>query len=135
MTTIFDSKRELRAAIKHKSIEELERLIKNLNEILGREKERDKAKLAAAKKAKIAKIKALMAESGLSPEDLKGGAKRGRPAKKSARSNAKKAKRKVAPKYRLLVDGTEYLWSGRGRPPKVFKEYMDAGNSKESCAI
>jgi DNA-binding protein H-NS len=44
-------------------------------------------------------------------------------------------KRKVAPKYRLVVDGQEYLWSGRGRAPKVFKDYMDSGKSKESCAI
>ena len=129
------SKTKLRAAAKGLSASELEKMRTNLESILESEREKEKLKIAAAKKAKIAKIKALMAESGLSPEDLKGGGKRGRPAKSAGKKTAKKAKRKVAPKYRLVVNGTEYLWSGRGRPPKVFKDYMEAGNSKESCTI
>ena len=44
-------------------------------------------------------------------------------------------KAKVPPRYRLEIDGKEYLWSGRGRTPRVFREYFDAGNSRESCEI
>lgn len=129
------SRVKLRSAVKGLEVEALEKLIANLTVILEAEREKRKRRDASAKKAKIAKIKALMAESGLSPEDLKGGGKRGRPAKGAAKKAAKRAKRKVAPKYRLVVDGVEHLWTGRGRPPKVFKEYLDAGNSKDSCAI
>ena len=124
------SKIKARAAAKSLSAAELEKVIANLTSVLKQEKEKEAAKAVAAKKAKIAKIQALLAESGLKPEDLKG-AGRGRGRKKAA---AKK-KAKVAPKYRLVVDGEEHLWTGRGRPPKAFKAYMDAGNSKESCAI
>ena len=128
LAPLAKSKLKARSAAKGLSTAELEKVIANLTGVLETEKEKEKSKAEAAKKAKIAKIKALMDESGLRPDDLKGAA-RGR--KKSKR----KTKAKVPPKYRLVVDGVEYLWSGRGRPPKVFKDYMDAGNSKESCAI
>jgi DNA-binding protein H-NS len=129
LAPLAKSKIKARAAVKNLSISELEKLISHLNAILKSEKQKEKTKADAAKKAKIAKIKALMAESGLSAADLKAGAKVGRRKKKAA------PRRKAAPKYRLVIDGQEHLWSGRGRPPRVFKDYMDAGNSKESCAI
>ncbi|MEO1081899.1 MAG: H-NS histone family protein [Pseudomonadota bacterium] len=122
------SRLKARSAAKNLSIPELEKLISNLNAVLKTEKERAKTKAEASKKAKIAKIQALMSESGLKPSDLKLTG-RGRGRKKAVK------KSKVAPKYRLVVEGVEYKWSGRGRPPRVFKEYMEAGNSKESCAI
>lgn len=50
-------------------------------------------------------------------------------AKKSAKRTT------VAPRYRLDIDGKEYLWSGRGRAPKIFQAYFDAGYSRESCEI
>ncbi len=139
------SKVKTRAAVKGMSPSDIEKLVSNLSSILESEVQKEQAKAEAAKKAKIAKIRALMEESGLDATDLKGTAqRRGRkkavaksPAKSKAKSKAKATakKRKVAPKYRLVVDGKEHLWSGRGRAPKVFKEYMEAGNSKESCAI
>jgi DNA-binding protein H-NS len=128
LAPLAKSKLKARSAAKGLSIAELEKVIANLTGVLKTEKEKEQSKAETAKKAKIAKIKALMDESGLKPDDLKAAA-RGR--KKTRR----KAKGKVPPKYRLVVDGVEHLWSGRGRPPKVFKDYMDAGNSKESCAI
>lgn len=127
LSPLVKSKVKVRAAIKGLSAAEIEKLIANLTSVLASEKKKEAAKEAAAKKAKIAKIKALMEEGGLKPSDLNS-VSRGR--KKAAAK-----KRKVKPKYRLVVNGQEYLWSGRGRPPKVFKDYMDAGNSKETCAI
>ena len=130
LAPIAKSKLKARSAAKSLSIVELEKAIANLTGVLKAEREKEKTKVEAAKKAKIAKIKALMEESGLKPEDLKGArGKRGRRKKAAAKRS------KVAPKYRLMVNGEEHLWSGRGRPPRVFKDYMDAGNSKESCAI
>ena len=104
------------------------KLVANLTDILKSEKQKEKSKAEAAKKAQIEKIRALMDESGLQPDDLKG-------AGRSGKKKAAGARRKAEPKYRLVIDGKEHLWSGRGRPPKVFKTYLDAGNPKESCAI
>ncbi|CAN0587233.1 unnamed protein product [Ectocarpus sp. 12 AP-2014] len=128
LAPLAKSKMKARAAAKGLSVTELNKVIANLTSIVQSEKKKEAAKADAAKKAKIAKIKALMAESGLKPADLKVTPGRGR-----KKAGAKRGK--VKPKYRLVVDGQEFLWSGRGRPPKAFKEYMDAGNSKESCAI
>ena len=123
------SKIKTRAAIKGMSVSEIEKLIGNLSSALETEKKKASAKAEAARAAKIAKIRALMEESGLDTNDLKASGKR------RGRKKTTAKKRKVAPKYRLVVDGQEYLWSGRGRAPKVFKDYMDSGKSKESCTI
>jgi DNA-binding protein H-NS len=135
LAPLVKSKLKVRAAVKGLSTAEIEKLISNLTDVLKSEMKKEKTKAEAAKKAKIAKIKALMEESGLKPADIQAAAGVGRGRGKAKAKAKAKAKRKAAPKYRLVVDGQEYLWSGRGRPPAVFKAYMDSGKSKESCAI
>ena len=130
LAPLVKSKLKARSAAKGLNADELKRVISNLQQVLKNEIAREEAKAAAAKKAKIAKIEALMEESGLSASDLK--PTRGKRGRRKAATNKKT---KVAPKYRLVVSGVEHLWTGRGRPPKVFKDYMDSGKSKESCAI
>jgi DNA-binding protein H-NS len=86
-----------------------------------------------------------LAESGLEPNDLKTAAAKpkgkAKPKNKAAAKGklaaAKKAGKRatVPPRYRLELGGQEHLWSGRGRTPKVFQAYFDAGNSRESCEI
>ena len=67
------------------------------------------AQIDAARKAEnseaIAKVKALIAEHGLTQQDIFGGAKRGR-----------KASGSVAAKYRDPATGA--TWTGRGKAPK-----------------
>lgn len=67
------------------------------------------AQIDAARKAEnadaIAKVKALIAEHGLTLQDIFGGAKRGR-----------KASGSVAAKYRDPATGA--TWTGRGKAPK-----------------
>jgi DNA-binding protein H-NS len=67
------------------------------------------AQIEAARKAEnaeaIAKVKALIAEHGLTQQDIFGGAKRGR-----------KASGSVAAKYKDPISGK--TWSGRGKAPK-----------------
>lgn len=67
------------------------------------------AQIEAARKAEnaeaIAQVKALIAEHGLTQQDLFGGAKRGR-----------KASGSVAPKYKDPISSA--TWSGRGKAPK-----------------
>ncbi|MEM8492266.1 MAG: H-NS histone family protein [Pseudomonadota bacterium] len=132
LAPLVKSKLKARSAAKGLSSLELERVITNLQQVLKTEVAREEAKEAAARKAKIAKIRALMEESGLSASDLK--AVKGRRGRRKGAGKAK-VKGKVAPKYRLVVAGEEHLWTGRGRPPKVFKAYLDSGKSKDSCLI
>lgn len=67
------------------------------------------AQIEAARKAEnaeaIAQVKALIAEHGLTQQDIFGGAKRGR-----------KASGLVAAKYRDPATGA--TWTGRGKAPK-----------------
>lgn len=69
------------------------------------------AQIEAARKAEnaeaIAQVKALIAEHGLTQQDIFGGVKRGRKTTSSS---------KVAPKYKDPISGK--TWSGRGKAPK-----------------
>lgn len=75
------------------------------------QKEALEAQIAAARKAEnaeaIAKVKALVAEHGLTAQDIFGGAKRGPKASGAT---------KVAPKYKDPATGQ--TWTGRGKAPK-----------------
>tara|TARA_R100000005_G_scaffold61204_1_gene31407 strand:+ start:1409 stop:1939 length:531 start_codon:yes stop_codon:yes gene_type:complete len=99
----------------------------DLNQVKARPKRKAKAKSDVKSKAK--KTAKTRANNKAKTAD--------KPAASTKHSAAKKpAKRKtVPPRYRLDIDGREYLWSGRGRTPKIFQAYFDAGNSRESCEI
>ena len=123
------AKLKLRSAAKGLSVEELDKLIAGLSTVRDNVKQKGEEKAEAARRKQIAKIRALMDEAGLDPKDLKA------TKPKRRRQKAKTRRATVKPKYRLMIKGVEHTWSGRGRPPKVFKDYFDKGNSKESCAI
>ncbi|MDA8654340.1 H-NS histone family protein [Alphaproteobacteria bacterium] len=91
-------------------------------------KRRQAAEVNKKRFKKIRKIVDLMAEAEVTLDDIKDLKKRKKP--KSKRSG-----KAVAPKYKLVVNGKENLWSGRGRTPKIFQEYCNAGNSRESYEI
>lgn len=126
------SKTRAKAEARKLPFAELEKLIKSLNEALEAEKAKEEKKLEQERLATIDKINNLLADTGLKPEDLKKTKKTRRKAK-GAKAGRKMGK--VPPRYRLVIDGKEHLWSGRGRTPRVFQEYFDAGNSRESCEI
>jgi DNA-binding protein H-NS len=78
----------------------------------------------------VAKIKALMAEHGVSLAELggRGGAKRGK------RGTAKSTTgSKVAPKYRNQATGD--TWSGRGLQPKWLKAALATGRKIEEFKL
>lgn len=81
---------------------------------------------AAAKATAITSIKVLMAEHGVTADDL-GGDKTPRPARVGG-SGAK-----VAPKYRDPATGN--TWSGRGLQPRWLKAAIAAGAELESFRI
>ena len=123
------SKAKAKAEAKRLALHDVDKLIGILQSVKSELEQKEAEKAEKEKQANIERIQALMAQSGLTPEDLTPSSKRGG---KKATSKARGA---VAPKYRLVVNGEEYLWTGRGRTPKVFQEYFDAGNSRESCEI
>lgn len=82
--------------------------------------------IAAAQRAErtdaIAKVRALMAEHGLTLADLS-----------TKPAAPKKAGAKVAPKYRDSATGN--TWSGRGLQPKWLKEALASGKKIGDFAI
>ena len=72
----------------------------------------------------VAKVRALMAEHGLSAADISGKASTGRAAKPAG---------KVAAKYRNAATGE--TWSGRGLQPKWLKAALAAGAKIEDFAL
>ena len=79
------------------------------------------AVLASEKSWAVEKVRTLIAEFGLTEDDVFGGSTGKRAASKNAGS-------KVAPKYRDPATGA--TWTGRGKPPKWI-----AGKDRETFAI
>ena len=126
--------------------EDLERAIKNLQAAATKIKKGEAEKAARQRAANLKKLKSMMTELGLSAADVRGlgGTKAkkrpGRPKKTAAKrkATAKKGPKKgtkVAPKYQLKVGKQTHKWTGRGRMPIVFKEYVAKGGALEKCLI
>jgi len=122
------NKAKARAAAKELTVAQLENLIAGFNNALEKAKEdaaaREEEK--ALKSARAEEIASLIAKSGLTMEEV---AKLTTP-----KAGATKGKT-VEPKYRLVVAGETHEWTGRGRTPKVFQDYFNAGNSRKSVEI
>ncbi len=120
---------------------DLKKAIDNLKAALDAAAKREAKKAATKKAADLKKLKAMMAKLGLSATDLKkltSAPIKQKPASKKAATKRKTNQRnskKVAPKYRLKVGKETFQWTGRGRMPLVFKEYVEKGNSLERCLI
>jgi DNA-binding protein H-NS len=128
---LVTNRNSLKALTKEFYIDELEKFSNNLNIIIEQRKEQE-AKLKIKNKEKIQKIetiKSLLTEQGLTVDDLIND-----PFSKNVQP--KKPKVKLLPKYRITnLEGNVYEWTGRGLPPKVFKDHFDRGYSKEDCLI
>jgi len=128
---LVTNRNSLKSLTKDFYIDELERFTLNLNVIIKQRKEQELKRKEKNKEKiqKIENIKLLLAEQGLSINDLMDDPLH--QAKKPI-----KAKTKLPPKYRLVdLDGTTHEWTGRGLPPKAFKQHFDRGHTKESCLI
>ena len=125
------NRNSLKSLTKDFYINELEKFSLNLNIIIKQRKEQELKRKEKNKEKiqKIENIKLLLAEQGLSINDLMAD-----PLHQAQKSI--KVKTKLPPKYRLVdLDGTTHEWTGRGLTPKVFKQYFDKGYTKESCLI
>ena len=142
LSTIAKSKATANRLAKALSQVELKRAIKNLQSAAATMQKAESAKAEKARAANLKKLKAMMDKMGLSTEDIRGlsskkvPAKRGRPKKTEAkRKTGSKKGIKVAPKYQIKVGKQKYKWTGRGRMPLVFKEFVEKGGSLEQCLI
>lgn len=141
LTSIAKSKSTANRLAKTLTTAELKKAIANLQGALDSAKKRESDKAAKKQAANLKKLKAMMAEMGLSAADLRKVAGK-RPARKTAaKKGPAKAKRgprkgkKVAPKYQIKVDKKLHKWTGRGRMPLVFKEFVEKGGSLDKCLI
>ena len=128
---LVTNRNSLKSLTKDFYIDELERFSLNLNIIIEQRKEQELKRKEKNKEKiqKIENIKLLLAEQGLSINDLLAD-----PLHQAQKPI--KVKTKLPPKYRLVdLDGTTHEWTGRGLPPKAFKQHFDRGHTKESCLI
>lgn len=129
------SKTKTKKAAKSLALSDLKKLIDNLSAAYTAEKKREAAKEEKKKATALKKLQAMMAESGLTPAEVAklAGAtpkKRGRKPKAKAKTGSK-----VPPKYKITANGETHKWTGRGRMPVVFREYVEGGGSLENCLI
>tara|TARA_B100001063_G_C16684936_1_gene513814 strand:+ start:616 stop:1059 length:444 start_codon:yes stop_codon:yes gene_type:complete len=141
LMSIAKSKATANRLAKTLTTAELKKAIANLQSSLNSAKKREADKAAKKQAANLKKLKAMMSEMGLSAADLRKVASK-RPARKTAAKKAPaKAKRgprkgkKVAPKYHIKVGKETHKWTGRGRMPLVFKEFVAKGGSLDKCLI
>jgi len=126
IAAIAKSKAMANRLAKKSSIDHLERAISNLKAALDAEKKRDAVKSEKRRAANIKKLTAMMENMGLSARDLSKLAEtKAHRAKKKTRGIKKGAK--IAPKYAITVNGEEVRWTGRGRMPVAFREFVAKG--------
>ena len=146
LRAIAKSKRVAHQIAKSVSLDELQRAINNLESSAKTLKSQEANKAAKARAANLKKLKSMMDEMGLSAADVrvlsstKAKKRLGRPKKtvakrKAAAKKGPKKGTKVAPKYQLKVGKQTHKWTGRGRMPLVFKNFLEKGGSLERCLI
>ena len=138
---IAKSKSTANRLAKSLSAAELKKAIDHLQSALTAIQKREAAKAAKKQAADLKKLKAMMAKMGLSAADVKGlmstQPKRKVASKKTVakRKTGPRKGKKVAPKYQLKIGKETHKWTGRGRMPLVFKEFLDKNGSLDKCLI
>lgn len=141
LTTIAKSKATANRLAKTLTTAELKKAIANLQSALNTAKKREADKAGKKQAANLKKLKAMIAEMGLSAADLRKVAGQRTARKTTTKKAAAKSKRgprkgkKVAAKYQLKVGKETHKWTGRGRMPLVFKAFLDKNGSLDKCLI
>ena len=132
LESIAKSKAAANRAVKTMSVEQVERALHNLSTAAEKIKQQESVRAQRKKEMAVQKLKSMMDELGISPDDIVGNTKKVGGKKRSA---GPRKGNKVAPKYQLTVDGTTHQWTGRGRTPVVFKVHVENGGSLDDCLI
>lgn len=131
VSAIAKSKVAANRALKSLTIEQAERAIFNLTAATESAKAREAERAEKKKAIAVAKLRTMMSEMGISADDIAGSDST--PAKGVRK--ARKKPGKVPAKYSITVDGDTHRWTGRGRTPLVFKNYVEQGGSLDDCLI
>jgi DNA-binding protein H-NS len=109
-------KNSLRKQCQSVGVDEIEKVIADLTDIL-EERRAEEAALLEQNRAKLEAIEAIqqkMREAGIALEELTG-----------ITSSAPKSRKEVKAKYKITdASGQTHEWTGRGRTPTVFADYM-----------
>lgn len=115
---ILTRKNSLRKQCQDMPLADIEKVIADLNDIRTEIEEaaQRQAEQEQAKKHQVEEIQRLMKEAGIGLDELKQGVE-------------PVARKAVKAKYVIVDDeGREHSWSGRGRTPIAFRDYMDQHN-------
>ena len=132
LESISRSKAAANSAVKSLTVEQIERAIANLSAAAKIAQQRDALKAQRKKEVAVKKLKSMMNELGISADDIADTSK-AKPIKR--KSTGPKKGNKVAPKYQITVNGVAHQWTGRGRTPVVFKDYVAQGGALDDCLI
>ena len=132
LQSIAKSKAAANRAVKSMDIQQIEQAIANLSSAAEKIKERESLRAQRKKEVAVKKLKSMMDELGLSAADITESSKSKTNRK---RGTGPKKGNKVAPKYRITVDGVTHQWTGRGRTPVVFRSHVESGGSLDDCLI
>ncbi len=111
-------KNSLRKQCQDMSLADIDKVIADLNDIRAEIEEaaQRNAEMEQAKQQQVEEIQRLMKEAGIGLDELKQGVE-------------PVARKSVKAKYVIQdSEGQEHSWSGRGRTPIAFREYMDQHN-------
>lgn len=128
----FSNIRSLRVLARETTLEQLESIAEKLAIVIEEKREAVKAQeLEAAKRLEgLNKYKELLAQDGISAEELALLLGSSVPSKKREPRPARPAKYKF-----IDENGNEKTWTGQGRTPRVLQAALDAGKSLEDFAI
>ena len=141
LISIAKSKSTANRLTKALSAAELKKAIDHLQAALTNIKKREATKAAKKQVADLKKLKAIMTKLGITAADLRKLTTTEPKRKAAIKTTAAKRKtgprkgKKVAPKYQLKVGKAVHKWTGRGRMPLVFKEFLDKNGSLDKCLI
>ncbi|MFU1524285.1 H-NS family nucleoid-associated regulatory protein [Aeromonas hydrophila] len=130
--------RSLRAAFREIPMEMQEKIAENVmlivsdNQTAFQIQEEERKRKEQERQAAIEKVSGLLAESGLTLDDLMPVV--GATASDSP-SKAKQKRKPRDPKYRWVQDGEEKTWTGQGKTPKFLAEKLAAGRSLDEFLI
>ena len=142
ISELAKSKVAAKRLAKSVSATELKRAVQNLQSAITALEKLEAEQAIKARAANLKTLKLTMDKLGLSQEDVlslvrkKGTAGQGITKKPTTKKKAGPLKgRKIAPKYSIKVGKETHKWSGRGRMPLVFKDFLQKGGSLEECLI
>lgn len=142
ISELAKSKAAAKRLAKSVSAAELKRAVQNLQSAITALEKLEAEKAIKARAANLKTLKLTMDKLGLSKEDVlslvapKGTAEQGKIKKPTTRKkNGPLKGKKIAPKYSIKVGKETHKWSGRGRMPLVFKDFLQQGGSLKKCLI